>query len=68
MSQELRTVAESLPPAQVASGDAPQLRVNGRHQAAKRLFIAIPPGGDQSADVPWTFGRHACATLPKNIQ
>jgi hypothetical protein len=51
----------------VASGDAPQLRVNGRHQAANRLFITIAPRGDQSADVPWTFGRHACANLPKKF-
>jgi hypothetical protein len=36
---------------QVLPGDSPQLRVNDRHQAAKRLFIAIAPGGDQPADV-----------------
>jgi hypothetical protein len=27
-------------------GHAPQLRVNGRYQFAKRLFIAITPGGE----------------------
>ena len=37
--------------AQMLPRDSPQLRVNGRHQAAKRLFIAVAPRGEQFADV-----------------
>jgi len=54
-----------LPAAQVMPRDSPQLRVNGRHQAAKRLLVTIAPGGDQSADVPWSLDSHAGANLTK---
>jgi hypothetical protein len=57
-----------VPAGQLSPGDSPQVRVNGGHQVAQRLFIAIGPGGDQSADVSCALGRHACAILPKKIQ
>src|SRR4029077_687411 len=44
-----------VPAGQLSPGDSPQVRVNSGHQAAKRLFITTAPGGDQSADVPWTL-------------
>jgi hypothetical protein len=53
--------------AQMLPGDSPQLRVNRRHQVWKRLFITIAPGGDQSADVPWTLDGHAGADLTKKL-
>jgi hypothetical protein len=51
---------------QVLPGDSPQLRVNDRHHAAKRSFIAIAPGGDQLADVCGMFDGHRWRSYQKN--
>src|SRR5215471_855196 len=49
-------------------GHAAQFRVNGRDQLAERFFIAITPGSEQRADVPWSLSGHASAILPKKIR
>ena len=50
---------------EVAPGNPPQLGVDGSHQPAYRLFIALAPGGDPCADVLATLVAHAMAILPK---
>jgi hypothetical protein len=48
---------------QILPGNSAQLGVNEGNQAVERLFIALAPGGNQSADVRWTFDHHSGAEL-----
>src|SRR5215467_8019429 len=41
----------SVPAAQVLPGDATQLRINNGNQVTKGCRIAVPPGGDQAANI-----------------